>query len=163
MTEYALTAPGWTGGRQWYYGENMLCQILGFGPVNLKAYPNAYGLVPRMADLYERWATEHLAGRKENVSAFCYFLSEPAGASLRLKALPWIARALEDDGRTAKWHRDETGKDVLAYLSALIASDGPAIAANATQRNQAMTLAAHLVAQQVPGAMALHDRFSRIR
>lgn len=163
MAEHALTAPEWTGGRQWYYGENMLCQILGFGSVDLNAYPNAFDLVPRMADLYERWAAEHLAGREENVSAFCYFLSEAAGPPLRLNALPWIARALEDDGWTAKWRRDETGKGVLAYLGALIASDGSAIAANATQRNAAMTLAAHLVAQQVPGAMALHDRFSRIQ
>lgn len=45
----------------------------------------------------------------------------------------------------------KTGEDVLAYLSALIASEGPAIAANATQRNAAMTLAAHLVAQQGTG------------
>ncbi|MGX7877325.1 hypothetical protein ACVDG5_036110 [Mesorhizobium sp. ORM6] len=163
MAEYALTAPGWTDGRQWYYGENMLCQILGFGTVHLKVYPNAFGLVPRMADLYERWAAEHLAGREENVSAFCYFLSEAAGAPLRVKALPWIAKALEGDSWAAKWRRDETGKDVLAYLSELIASEGPAIAANAKQRNAAMRLAAHLVAQQVSGAMALHDRFSRLR
>lgn len=107
MAEYALTAPGWTDGRQWYYRENMLCQILDFGTVNLKFYPNAFGLVPRMADLHERWAAEHLAGREENVSAFCYFLSQAAGASLRLKAVPWIAKALEHDGWAAKWRRDK--------------------------------------------------------
>jgi hypothetical protein len=31
MIEYALTAPEWSSGRSWYYGQKLLRQILGYG------------------------------------------------------------------------------------------------------------------------------------
>ena len=128
MIEYALAAPGWTEGRQWYYGEDMLRQLMGIGGVGLQYYPEAPLMIERMEELYRRWAIEHLGRDEDNIEGFCYFLSEPQGASLRLKALPWIAAALEEGTRSSHWHREGTGSALLHYLDALISRDGAAIA-----------------------------------
>jgi len=163
MIEYALAAPGWTEGKQWYYGEDMLRQLMGIGGVGLQYYPKAPPMVERMVELYRRWAIEHLGRDEDNIEGFCYFLSEPQGASLRLKALPWIAAALEEGTRSSHWHREGTGSALLHYLDVLISRDGAAIAADADRRTLAMKLAGQLAAKQVSGAMTLHDRFARLR
>jgi len=31
MIEYALASSQWSSGRQWYYGERLLCRLLGCG------------------------------------------------------------------------------------------------------------------------------------
>jgi hypothetical protein len=163
MIEYALAAPGWTEGRQWYYGEDMLRELMGIGGVGLQYYPEAPRMVERMEELYRRWAIEHLGRDEDNIEGFCYFLSEPQGASLRLKALPSIAAALEEGTRSSHWHREGTGSALLHYLDVLISRDGAAIAADANHRTLAMKLAGQMAAKQVSGAMTLHDRFARLR
>jgi hypothetical protein len=82
MLEYGLDA-NWEKRRLWFYGERLLCDLLGFGNENaLRRLPSGAAL--RMLDVYERWAELHLEGDEECVRRFCYFLLTEFGASLRL-------------------------------------------------------------------------------
>jgi hypothetical protein len=163
MAEYALGAEKWTDGRQWFYGEQLLCQILGLGSdISFNQMPNATAVVQSMADLYERWADEHLASDENNVARFCNFLSTSAGEPLRTQALPWLVKALAEGTRASCWRR-ETGSAVLEYLDVILLNETELLIVDAPARHAAMTLTALLAIRQVKGALSLQERIGQLR
>jgi hypothetical protein len=163
MLEYALDAPNWATGRRWYYGEQLLRQLLGFGSVaQLRQIPHCQSLIRGMRDLYERWAQKHLSRDEDNVTGFCGFLASDAGAPIRLDGLPWLAAALHSESPAARWHRDRTGTALLEFLDAIVAHDAQKVSADFKVREAPVGLVASWVARQVPAALALRERIRRM-
>ena len=79
MAEYGLNARWEKVRRHWYYGEALLCDILGFGNESaLRRLPA--GAAMRMRDVYERWSKKHLDHSEDNLKRFCHFLATTFGA-----------------------------------------------------------------------------------
>jgi hypothetical protein len=72
VAEYGLAA-NWSKRGLWFYGERLICDLLGFGGED--ALIRLAGGALRMKDVYERWASTHLAHDEECVTRFSYFLT----------------------------------------------------------------------------------------
>jgi hypothetical protein len=95
MIEYALACPQWSSGRQWYYGERLLCRLLGCGSeLSLDQVTELQTTVLKMKDLYESWADKHLGREEDHVTYFCGFLSSSTGRLLRFDGLQWLHHSI---------------------------------------------------------------------
>jgi hypothetical protein len=163
MIQYALAAQNWGSSRQWFYGERLIRQLLGCGSESsLGGIPEIQAVVLQMRDLWETWARKHLARKEENVSAFCAFLSTPVGKPLRMDGLQWLLPAIQGEARAANWHRQETGSALTDFLNVTFSQDADKILGNAKARDALLILVAHVVARQVPAALALQERVRQI-
>lgn len=159
--EYGLAAD-WSQPGLWFYGERLICDLLGFGNEEALSRLNP-GAALRMRDVYERWAAAHLAHDEECITRFCHFLTTNFGAPLRLDGLRWLAatlKALEPSGR---WHRDGTGAALVELVASTLSSDGQALSQDAQARQALLEIAAALAAMNIPTALALQERIKQLR
>jgi hypothetical protein len=157
MIEYALSAPEYGEGRPWYYGQRLLCRILGCRSESLLNRDAAFQpAVQRMHEFYARWAREHLARDEDNVVSLCYFMASPTGHPLRIDGLGWLQRA----AAAHSW-RGRTENALIEYLNVVMTQDALAVRGNVAAREAFLALVAHLVEKQIPAALALQERARR--
>ncbi len=161
VLEYGLAAD-WSQPGLWFYGERLLCDLLGFGNEDALARL-APGAALRMRDAYERWAQAHLSRDEECVTRFSYFLTTTFGAPLRLDGLRWIAAMLKKKNPSNHWYREGTGKALVELVASALSSDAQALSQDAQARQALVEIAAALAAKNIPTALALQERIKQLR
>lgn len=159
--EYGLAAD-WSQPGLWFYGERLICDLLGFGNEEALSRLNP-GAVLRMKDVYERWAAAHLAHDEECITRFCHFLTTNFGAPLRLDGLRWLAAMLKERESSGSWYREGTANALVELVAAALSSDAQALAQHAQARQALVEIAAALAAMNIPIALALQERIKRLR
>jgi hypothetical protein len=158
MIEYALNAPEYGEGRPWYYGQRLLCRVIGCRSETILNRDPAYqAAIQRMSSRYERWAREHLTYDENNVVSLCYFMASTAGRPLRIDGLGWLQQVVT----AHTWHRTETQNALIEYLNVVMTQNALAVRANVAAREEFLALVAHLVERQLPAALALQERARR--
>ncbi|MCV0423919.1 MAG: hypothetical protein K5905_00455, partial [Roseibium sp.] len=161
MAEYGLAAD-WSQPGLWFYGERLICDLLGFGNESILATLRP-GAALRLKDLYQRWAETHLDSDEESVRRFCHFLMTDFGAPLRFDGLRWLSTMLNGASRSGYWYREGTGDALVALAVETLTSDTQALSKNPEARQAVIEIVASLVAKGVPEALALQDRIKCIR
>ncbi|WNG62540.1 hypothetical protein F0U59_08575 [Archangium gephyra] len=159
--EYGLAAD-WSQPGLWFYGERLICDLLGFGNEDALSRLNP-GAALRMKDLYKRWAAAHLARDEECVIRFCHFLTTKFGAPLRLDGLRWLAAMLKEREPSSRWYREGTGDALVELVAAALSSDAQALSQHAQARQAFVEIAAALAAMNIPTALALQERIKQLR
>ena len=159
--EYVL-ATDWSQPGLWFYGERLICDLLGFGNDDALSRLNP-GAALRMKDIYERWAPGHLARHEECITRFCYFLTTNFGAPLRLDGLRWLAAMLKECEPSSRWYREGTGDALVDLVAAALSSDAQALSQDAQARQALVEIAAALAARNIPTALALQERIKQLR
>ena len=159
--EYGLAAD-WSQPGLWFYGERLICDLLGFGSEDALSRLNS-GAGLRMKDLYERWAATHLARDEECVTRFCHFLTTKFGAPLRLDGLCWLAAMLKEREFSSRWYRKGTGDALVELVAAALSSNAQALSQHAQARQALVEIAAALAVMNIPTALALQERIKQLR
>jgi hypothetical protein len=159
--EYGLAAD-WSQPGLWFYGERLICELLGFGNEDVLSRLSP-GAALRMYEVYERWATGHLARDEECVTRFCHFLTTKFGAPLRLNGLRWLAAMLKAREPSGRWYREGTGEALVELVVAALSSDAQALSQDAQARQALVDIAAALAAKNIPTALALQERIKLLR
>jgi len=159
--EYSLAAD-WSQPGLWFYGERLICDLLGFGNGDALSRLNP-GAALRMKDLYKRWSAAHLTRDEECVTRFCHFLTTKFGASLRLDGLCWLATMLKEREPSSRWYREGTGNALVELAAAALSSDAEALSQHAQARQALVEIAAALTVVNVPTALALQERIRQLR
>lgn len=159
--EYGLAAD-WSQPGLWFYGERLICDLLGFGNEDALSRLNP-GAALRMKDVYERWAATHLTRDEECVTRFAHFLTTNFGAPLRLDGLRWLAAMLKEREPSGRWYRDGTGDALVELVAAALSCDAQALSQDAQARQALVEIAANLAAKNIPTALALQDRIKLLR
>ena len=159
--EYGLAAD-WSQPGLWFYGERLICDLLGFGNEDalIRLTP---GAALRMKDLYKRWAAAHLARHEECVTRFCHFLTTEFGATLRLDGLRWLAAMLKERELSVHWYREGTGDALVKLVAAALSSDASALSQDAQARQALVEIAAALATMNIPTALPLQERIKQLR
>lgn len=160
-TEYGLAA-NWFQRGLWFYGERLICDLLGFGNEDALSRLNP-GAALRMKDVYERWAAAHPGRDEECVTRFCHFLTTNFGAPLRLDGLRWLAAMLKERERSGRWYRKGTGDALVELVAAALSSDAQPLAQDAQARQALVEIAAALAAMNIPTALAFQERIKQLR
>lgn len=159
--EYGLAAD-WSQRGLWFYGERLICDLLGFGHEDALSRLRP-GAALRMKDLYERWAVAPLGRDEECVTRFCHFLTTKFGAPLRLDGLRWLAVMLKVREPSRRWYRDNTGNALVELAAVALSSDAQALSQHAQARQALVEIAAALAAMNIPTALALQERIRQLR
>ncbi len=159
--EYGLAAD-WSQPGLWFYGERLICDLLGFGNEDALSRLNPDAAL-RMKDLYKRWAAAHLARDEECVTRFCHFLATRFGAPLRLDGLCWLAALKKEREPSSRWYREGTGDALVELVAAALSSDAEALSQHAQARQALVEIAAALAAMNIPTALALQERIKQLR
>jgi hypothetical protein len=159
--EHGLAAH-WSQPGLWFYGERLICDLLGFGNEDALSRLNP-GAALRMKDVYERWAAAHLAHDEECITRFCHFLTTNFGAPLRLDGFRWLAAMLKEREPSGRWYREGTGDALVELVAAALSSDAQALSQDAQARQAVVEIAAALAAMKIPTALALQERIKRLR
>lgn len=159
--EYGLAA-SWSQPGLWFYGERLICDLLGFGNEEAlsRLKPDA---AMAMKDVYERWAVAHLNRDEECVTRFCHFLTTKFGAPLRLHGLRWLAAMVKESKPSSRWYRKGTGDALMELVAAVVSSDGHALSTHTDARQALVEISAALAAMNIPVALALQERIKQLR
>jgi hypothetical protein len=161
VAEYGLAAD-WSQPGLWFYGERLICDLLGFG--NEDALTSLKpGAAQRMKHIYDRWAATHLARDEDCVTRYCHFLITDFGAPLRLDGLRWLATMLKGGGSSARWYREGTSDALVGLVATALSSDAQALSQDAQARQAVVEVAAALAAKNIPAALALQERVRQLR
>jgi hypothetical protein len=159
--EYGLAAD-WSQSGLWFYGERLICDLLGFG--NEDALSRLHpGAALRMKDLYKRWAASHLARDEECVTRFCHFLTTNFGAALRLDGISWLAAMLKGCKPSNRWYRDSTADALVELVAAALSSDAQSLSQNSQARQALVDIAAALASLNSSTALSLQERIKQLR
>lgn len=161
IAEYGLTAD-WSQPGLWFYGERLICDLLGFGNEDALSRLNP-GAALRMKDVYERWADAHLARDEECVVRFCHFLTTNFGAPLRRDGLRRLAGMLKERGPSVRWYREGTDDALVELVATALSSDASALSQDAPARQALVEISATLSARNIPTALALQERIKQLR
>jgi hypothetical protein len=159
--EYGLAA-NWSQSGLWFYGERIICDLLGFGNEDALSRLNQ-GAALRMQDVYERWAAIHLSRDEECITRFCHFLTSKFATPLRLDGLCWLANMLKECEPSSRWYRKGTGDALVELMAAALSSDAPALSQHAQARQALVEIAAALAAMNIPVALTLQERIKQLR
>lgn len=155
--EYGLAAD-WSQSGLWFYGERLVCRLLGFGNEDVLSRLNP-DVALRMKDLYKRWAVVHLAREEECIVSFCNFLISSFGATLRLDGLCWIANMLKEQESSYRWYRKETTDALIGLMTEVLASDVQTLSQHVEARQALVEIVAALAVTNTPASLALQERF----
>lgn len=159
--EYGLAAD-WSQPGLWFRGLRLICDLLGFG--NEYALSSlSPGAALRMKEVYERWASAHLARDEECLTRFCHFLTTTFGTPLRLDGLRWIAAMLKACDLSRPWYRDGASEALIELVAVALKSDAAALSQDAQSRQALVEIAAALAAMNIPVALALQERIKHLR
>jgi len=158
--EYGLAA-NWSQIGLWFYGERLICDLLGFGNEHALSRLNP-GAALRMKSVYERWATAHLARDEECITRYCHFLTTDFGAPLRLDGLRWLAAMLKEREPSGRWYREGTANALVELMAAALSSDAQALSQHAQARQALIEIAAALASMNIPTALALQERIKKL-
>lgn len=159
--EYSL-AGNWSQPGLWFYGERLICDLLGFG--NEAALSRlSPGTALRMKGIYADWATAHLARDEECVTRFCHFLTTNFGAPLRVDGLRWVVGALKEREPSGRWYREGTGDALVELVATVLSSDAQALSQHPQSRQALVEIAAALAAVNFPTALTLQERIKQLR
>lgn len=161
IVEYGLAA-NWSQPGLWFYGERLLCDLLGFGNEDSLARLGSDAAL-KMKDAYARWAETHLSVDEENVTRFAHFLTTNFGAPLRLDGLRWIASMLRGKKPSDHWYREGTGTALVELVAAALGSDAQELTKDALTLQALVEIAAALAAKNITAALALQERIKRLR
>jgi hypothetical protein len=161
MAEYGVAAE-WSQPGLWFYGERLICDLLGFGNEAALSRLNP-GAALRMKDVYERWAAAHLTHDDECVTRFCHFITTNFGAPLRLDGLRWLAAMLKKRWPSGRWYPEGTGDALVEVVAGALSSDVQALTQDAQARQALVEIAAALAAKNIPTALALQERIKMLR
>ena len=156
VTEYGLAAD-WSQRGLWFYGERLICDLLGFGHEDSLARLGPDGAL-KMKDVYERWAKAHLGRDEECVTRFSHFLTTAFGGPLRLDGIRWIAEMLKVQNPSDHWYREGTDEALVELVSSALRSDAHALSKDAEARQALVEVAAVLAAKNIPAALTLQER-----
>jgi len=156
VAEYGLAAD-WSKPGLWFYGERLICDLLGFGNEDSLTRLEPGGAL-RMKDVYERWAQAHLGRDEECVTRFSHFLTTTFGGPLRLDGLRWIAAMLKAKNPSNHWYREGTDNALVELVTMALGSDAHALSKDAEARQALVEVAAALAAKNIPAALALQER-----
>lgn len=162
MLEYALGSEKWISGRRWYYGEQLLRQLLGMHSEAFLIREDRQSVVLELKDYYKQWALKHLSREEDNITAFCRFLGSKVGAVIRMEGIVWLKESLTADAKSSYGRRDHTGNALVELFDTSINENAKQIAENPEVREALVSLVADLVAKQIPAALALQERIRRI-
>lgn len=163
MIQFALSSD-WTTGGHWFYGQQMLRRLMGFGlEASLAALPNSSDMIAGLRPLYEQWARAHLSADEANIAAFAHFLATGLGASLRIDGLKWISEAVVSKPRPVRWGDDGAGDAMIGLLDATLTRNSADLSRDPTARAALVGLAADLAASHVAAALALQERIKGLR
>lgn len=162
IVEYGLAAD-WSQPGLWFYGERLLCDLLGFGSEDiLSQLPQ--GAAVRMKDLYQRWADAYLARNEDCASQFCHFLTTEFGRPLRFEGLCWLAATINGSKLSSRWFREGGAADAVAELAAaVLSSDAQTLTQHAQARQAVIDLTAALAGINIPVALVLQERIRQLR
>lgn len=160
-TEYGLAA-NWAQPGLWFYGEQLICNLLGFGHEDALSRLQP-GAALRMKDLYKRWATVHLTRDEECITRFCYFLTTNFGAPLRLDGLHWLATTLKESEHSSRWYREGTGDALVELVVVALSSDAQVLLQDTEARQALVEITAALATKNIPTALALQERIKLLR
>ena len=159
--EYGLSAD-WNIRGVWFYGERLICDLLGFG--NEEALRRlAPGAALRMRDVYERWAELHLGRDEECIKRFCYFLATDFGEPLRLDGLRWIAALFKTSKSSVGWARDRATDALIELVNASLNQNAQALYSDSQARQALVEIAAALATGNIPTALVLQERIKLLR
>lgn len=161
VAEYGLAAD-WSKPGLWFYGERLICDLLGFGNEDSLARLAPGGTL-RMKDVYERWAQAHLGRDEECVTRFSHFLTTTFGGPLRLDGLRWIAAMLKAKNPSNHWYREGTDNALVELVTVALGSDAHALSKDAEARQALVEVAAALAAKNIPAALVLQERIKLLR
>jgi hypothetical protein len=161
IAEYGLAAD-WSQSGLRYYGESLICDLLGFGNEDALSRLNPDAAL-RMKDVYERWADAHLAHDEDCIMRFCNFLTTSFGAPLRIDGLRWLAAMLNERKPPDRWYRESTGDALIELVAAALNSDAQALSQDAQARQALIEIAAALAAKNIPTSLALQERIKQLR
>lgn len=159
MLEFALET--WQSHRS-HYREQMLAVLLGCGrELVLDQRPELRLAVEGMADLYERWAQEHLGRSEDSIAWFCGLLTAKTWSGMRRVGLEWLHSALQKRARDVRWSRDAAGSSLVGLLDIVLHQDAEGVRNDPLARDAFLFLTSLLVSRQVTAALALQDRALR--
>jgi hypothetical protein len=161
LAEYALAAD-WSQCGLWFYGETLICDILGFGHEAALARLSP-GSALRMRDLYESWATTHLERDEDCVVRFAQFLTSDFAVPIRLYGLCWIAAMLKAKGPSEDWYRERTGEALVDLAASMLSLSSAELARDAAARQALIDILAALAAKGMPSALLLQERVKLLR
>ena len=161
VAEYGLAAD-WSKPGLWFYGERLICDLLGFGNEDSLARLPPGGAL-RMKDVYQRWAQAHLGRNEECVTRFSHFLTTTFGGPLCLDGLRWIAAVLKPNNPSSHWHRESTGNALVELVTTALGADPHALSKDAKALQALVEVTAALAAKNIPGALALQERIKLLR
>jgi hypothetical protein len=160
IVEYGLAAD-WSQPGLWFYGERLICDLLGFGSEDaLSRLPQ--GAAVRMKDLYHRWAVGYLT-RDECATRFCHFLITEFGAPLRIEGLCWLAATLNESKLSSRWFRDDASDAMAELVAAALSSDAHALSQHTRARQALIDITAALAGMKIPVALVLQERIKQLR
>ncbi|ASD81421.1 hypothetical protein CRM94_25105 [Burkholderia gladioli] len=161
IAEYGLAAD-WSQPGLWFYGERLICDLLGFGNEDALSRLQP-GAALRMQNLYKRWAAAHLTRDEECVTRFCHFLTTKFGAPLRLDGLRWLAAVPSQREPSSRWYREGTASALVELIAAALSSDAQALSQHAQARQALVEIAAALAAMNIPTALAIQEWIKQLR
>lgn len=163
MIQFALSSD-WTTGGHWFYGQQMLRRLMGFGlEASLAALPNPSDMIVSMRPLYEHWARAHVTADEANIAAFAHFLATSLGAPLRIDGLKWISETVVSKQRPVRWRDDGAGDAMVGLLDTTLTQNATDISRDSAARTALVGLAADLAASHVAAALALQERIRGLR
>jgi hypothetical protein len=161
MVEFALASPTWkaSGGETWKHVDDLWQHLMGIDyHVRAPWRQDHARTVGEMADLYRRWADEHLA-RGHSAAQFMRFLQGQAAVLLRIPALDWIRDAYDAVGDHF-WYYDEWRTEGARFLNVCWEQNRGAMRGDAAAFDAFRVLLKALAAKQEPLALELLDRVS---
>ncbi|SIN67211.1 hypothetical protein SAMN02745824_1704 [Parasphingorhabdus marina DSM 22363] len=160
MLAFVFT-PDWLKGGKWWQGRSILRHILGIDAAHqIASNSEVMAHVKALASYYEAFASSHIAHDDSALASFANFFASTAGSSLRIDAIRWIKKALDEDQSKL---RGNAGSALAELAQALLAEHSVELIANRDSRQALNNIIGRMVRDQVPYALTLQDRARALR
>ncbi len=161
MIEWAFASDTWTEGKRLGYRlPDLWIELMGLG-LHSRALDNENFHVDlgSLSDQYRRFAKRWLK-RPHVASAFAGFLARPAGLSLRVLGIAWLADAVQSFD-LYDWRDDRLEANLVEALRACWLTNSNQIRTDPGLRSTFLVLLGKLIKRQNSGAFELRDEVLR--